>query len=123
MADITGPISSLPGSIHASPDNTMCDEHPNVLAVCRVQGETDSFGSEMLDLCQACLDDLRKENANLLNRIEKCDYCKSYATGLRDLRDYEEGSCGPVYRVCQPCIQRVRQSEQEDYDYSFSDWD
>lgn len=39
----------------------MCDDHPDVPAVARVQGETDSFGCEMHDLCQACLDELRAE--------------------------------------------------------------
>ena len=48
MADVTGPISSLPGSGHSVPDGAMCDEHPDRPAVARVQGETDSFGCEMI---------------------------------------------------------------------------
>jgi hypothetical protein len=44
MSDVTGPISSLPGSTHAAPTAGMCDDHPDRPAVARVQGETDSFG-------------------------------------------------------------------------------
>jgi hypothetical protein len=52
MADVTGPISTLPGSSHHDvPDGMMCDDHPDRPAVTRLQGETDSFGSEMHDLC------------------------------------------------------------------------
>ena len=53
MADVTGRISTLPGSGHKVPDGTMCDNHPDRLATHRVQGETDSFGSEMNDMCDA----------------------------------------------------------------------
>ncbi len=41
MAEVTGPISSLPGAYHSLPKGTMCDEHPDRPAVARVQGETD----------------------------------------------------------------------------------
>ena len=50
MAEVTGPISTLPGARHALPAGTMCDEHPDRPAVARVQGETDSFGCELNDL-------------------------------------------------------------------------
>ena len=59
MGDVTGPISTLPGSRHDFPDGTMCDDHPDRKAVARVQGETDSFGSELIDMCQECLDEHR----------------------------------------------------------------
>src|SRR3954463_12051043 len=55
MADVTGPISTLPGTGHHLPDGTMCDQHPDRPAVARIQGETDSFGCEMNDLCQECI--------------------------------------------------------------------
>jgi len=38
MADVTGPISTLSGSLHALPDGQTCDQHPDRTAVARVQG-------------------------------------------------------------------------------------
>ena len=44
MADVTGPISTLPGSRHRVPDGQSCDTHSDRFAVYRIQGETDSTG-------------------------------------------------------------------------------
>lgn len=122
MGDVTGPISSLPGASHNLPKGATCDDHPDRPAVRRIQGETDSFGSEMHDLCQECLDDhlsyLRSEEA----RTGTCDWCKSAASDLRDARDYDEGMCGPVYRVCGACLKRREdraRQEIEDYEYRY----
>ncbi len=104
MSDVTGPISTLPGTVHRSPDGAMCDDHPTVRAAGRLQGETDSFGSEMHDLCQACLDEAKKHRED--DRCGFCDWCKSEAKDLRDRRDYEEGMAGRVYRVCGACVRR-----------------
>lgn len=104
MSDVTGPCSTLPGHRSGAPDGTMCDDHPDRRAVARVQGETDSFGSEQHDLCEECLDRYRREAA--LDRIGQCDWCKQQATDLRPRRDYEEGMCGPVYDVCGACVKR-----------------
>lgn len=104
MADVTGPISTLPGAGHAIPAGTMCDEHPDRPAVARIQGETDSFGSELIDCCQQCRSEFRDAIRN--DRSGRCDWCKMDASDLLDTRDYEEGSCGPVYRVCGACRKR-----------------
>lgn len=101
MADVTGPISSLPNSSHSVPDGTMCDEHPDRPAVARMQGETDSFGSEMHDLCAECVTEWRKE-ARTPN-IGRCDWCKAENVERAPRRDYDEGTSGPVYYVCKPC--------------------
>jgi hypothetical protein len=107
MADVTGPISTLPGSSHDLPAGTMCDLHPDVPAVARIQGETDSFGCEMNDVCQECLDADRAFARSAEATTGRCDWCKNEeATDLRDSRDYEEGLSGPVYRVCGPCRKR-----------------
>lgn len=101
MADVTGPISSLPGSRHKVPEGTKCDMCP-APAVIRIQGETDSMGSEMNDYCLACYVKV-KDN----NQISgECDYCHTRVDVLKPTRDYDEGSCGPVYYVCQPCLKR-----------------
>lgn len=104
MASITGPIRTLPGSKHTLPEGSMCDEHPDVLAVKRVQGETDSFGSEMMDCCQACLDEMFPPDAEPAEN--HCDWCSKLGV-LSYCRDPDEGSCGPVYMVCPSCISNL----------------
>jgi hypothetical protein len=108
MADVTGPISTLPGSSRESPEGTMCDEHPDRPAVRRVQGETDSFGCEMYDLCDECVAEIRRHRQDERNGV--CDWCHMERTDLRKARDYDEGMTGPVYDVCGACI-RAREEE------------
>jgi len=105
MADVTGPISSLPGSGHDIPDGMMCDDHPDRPATHRVQGETDSFGSEMIDMCDECYKVFRKEELER-DTSGHCEWCKQHAPKLRPRRDREEGSSGRVYQVCEPCIKK-----------------
>lgn len=122
MADVTGPINSLPGSSHALPKDAKCDDHPDRPAVGRVQGETDSFGSEMHDLCQECLNEHFSYTRSAEARTGRCDWCKSEATDLRDARDYDEGMSGPVYRVCGKCIKRRDEeahAELEEYEHRY----
>ena len=109
MADVTGPISSLPGARHALPDGTMCDDHPDRPAVARVQGETDSFGSEMHDLCSECLKEFRLYGES----GGRCDWCKQEVERIRAKRDYEEGLHGRVYYVCDPCAKRYDAAQEE----------
>jgi len=122
MSEVTGPISTLPGRHHDFPEGTKCDDHSDRLAVARVQGETDSFGCEMHDMCAGCLqehrDYLRSPEAQE-RRNGRCDWCGKDATDLRDARDYDEGMCGRLYRVCGPCIKRVddeARAELDEYD-------
>lgn len=100
MADVTGPISSLPGARHRLPDGATCDDCGKSAEV-RVQGETDSFGCEMADLCRACWD-----AAKDVDMSGFCDWCKQNATALLPRRDTDEGMSGPVYYVCAPCRER-----------------
>lgn len=128
MAAVTGPISSLPGTLYGAPDGTMCDDHPDRPATHRIQGETDSFGCEMNDYCDECYESYRAEIRAYAAeaRCGKCDWCKKDATDLRDARDYDEGLCGPVYRVCGACIKRRNDeaaAELEQYDDYIDDWD
>jgi len=131
MADVTGPISTLPNSGHHVPDGTMCDDHPDRPAVARIQGETDSFGSEMHDMCEECLDEysayLRSEQAEE-DSSGTCDWCKQFAKGLRPKRDPEEGMAGPVYYVCSPCIKKYndyweQEARYDDNNYFGDDYD
>jgi len=90
----------------------MCDDHPDVPAVARVQGETDSFGCEMYDVCQVCLDEIKSYKPE----PAACDWCGKVAK-LSPQRDYDEGMCGRVYDVCSPCIE-VAEAELNEYEYS-----
>lgn len=116
MADITGPISTLPGALHNLPSGKRCDNHPDRLAIKRVQGETDSFGCEMLDLCQECYDEIK--NYLKSERDGQCDWCKAEARDLRDYRDIDEGMYGPVYRVCGECRKKDYQRIKDELDES-----
>lgn len=106
MADTTGPCSTLPGARHDLPEGATCDQHPDVPAVARVQGETDSFGSELNDMCQECLGEHRAYMRSAEAHAGTCDWCKRGAADLRPRRDYEEGLGGPVYDVCGACVKR-----------------
>ncbi len=128
MADVTGPISTLSGTSHEVPAGMKCDDHPDRPAVARIQGETDSMGSEMNDMCQECLDQhrayLRSPEA-AEHRKGTCEWCKKAADDLRDRRDYEEGMSGRVYRVCGPCVKKendeLAAEARERYDGDFDD--
>ena len=125
MADATGPISTLPGSKHSVPAGAACDDCTKP-AVIRIQGETDSFGSEMMDFCQSCYDIWKANCANDSAKEGVCEWCKSHKTDLRPTRDYEEGIAGPVYYVCQEC--RIAANERaaadlKDYDYNDFDFE
>jgi|GEM_PF-654994 len=114
MAHVIGPCSTLPGALHAVPEGTKCDDHPDRLAVKRVQGETDSFGAELNDMCDECYATMKSQLAE--DRSGCCDWCKQHATDLRNKRDFEEGSCGPVYRVCGACVKRENDRLAEELD-------
>jgi hypothetical protein len=72
-----------------------------------IQGETDSFGHEELALCDACNNKALEEDDNRI--FGTCEWCqKEQATLLT--RDPDEGSSGPVYRICTPCDRRMMKS-------------
>lgn len=119
MSDYTGPISRLPGAVHVLPAGSMCDDHPDRPAVARIQGETDSFGSELIDCCEECSQQMRDEMRKAHHG--QCDWCKQEATDLRDRRDDEEGMYGRVYSVCGSCRKREDDRLQREMD-SYGDW-
>ena len=90
-------------------------------AVARIQGETDSMGSEMHDLCRECADKMRA--AIREPRSGACDWCKREATDLRDRRDYEEGMSGRVYQVCGACVKKDNDRIEEEMREADDDWD
>jgi len=124
MADVTPPISTLPGALHGAPTDSTCDDHPDRPTYRRVQGETDSFGSEMHDMCKECYDEYKAAVA-VADTSGTCDWCKNHADKLSKRRDFDEGSCGPVYEVCDSCIKVQNdeaREERERYEDEM-DWD
>lgn len=117
MADVTGPISSLPGSAHHEmPEGQKCDYHPDRPAVVRYQGETDSFGCEMHDICAECLKEFREADNSPEARTGHCEWCRNEATDLRDQRDIDEGMAGRVYRVCGACNKKYQDELKAELD-------
>lgn len=125
MAEVTGPISTLPGAGHHLPDGTMCDFHPDRPAVARIQGETDSFGAELNDMCEECLAEHRREMREG-DHSGTCDWCKEHAPRLWNRRDIDEGSYGPVYRICKSCDDKYEaelQRELDEWRDRYGDWE
>jgi hypothetical protein len=119
MAEVTGPISTPPGSSHELPEGATCDLHPDRPAIARIQGETDSFGSELNDMCQECADEYRAWCRSPEATTGQCEWCHKEATDLRDTRDYDEGMHGRVYQVCGACRKRAddeARAELAEYD-------
>jgi len=117
VSDVTGPISTLPGTVRDPPHDSMCDHHPKRRATHRIQGETDSMGCEMHDLCDECTAELRESMLSPEARSGRCDWCKQEATDLRAKRDWEEGMTGPVYQVCGSCVKRRSEEDRADAEY------
>lgn len=118
MAAVTGPISSLPGHSHDVPNGAVCDTHPDRPAVVRLQGETDSFGSELHDLCEECAAEWREEARNA-DTSGTCEWCHEHKPKLAPMRDSEEGMYGRVYQVCADCRKRDHEywaSQIDDFD-------
>jgi len=116
MCDHTsrGPVSTLPGSIHPLPESTSCTKHPALIAVARVQGETDSFGCEYVDMCAVCLTEHREYRKIQYETPRYCQWCRCIKTRVRKHRDFEEGSSGPVYDVCADCRQAELDQLEDD---------
>lgn len=74
------------------------------------------MGCEMHDLCDECTAELRESMRSPEARTGRCDWCKQDATDLRAKRDWEEGSTGPVYQVCGPCVKRHNEYEADSFD-------
>lgn len=115
MADVTGPVTTLPGSRRKVPPGTICDSCDEP-AITRIQGETDSFGAEFADVCQVHLDELLGAESDTSG---KCDWCGNEVESRSPRRDSDEGMHGPVYFVCAPCADQDHEAlarEAEFYD-------
>ena len=100
MSILTGPVKTLPGSKHFLPSSAKCENHPEKKAVIRIQGETDSYGNELIDYCQECFDVY--ENNESSDSI--CDLCMQESVSLMPFKDQDEGTTGYIYNACPSCI-------------------
>lgn len=80
----------------------------------RVQGETDSFGAEYFYFCQECFDKAQAEEEAKEPEEAQCDWCKKDRL-LSPVRDFDEGSNGPVYYVCSACADKQQRAIQDEY--------
>lgn len=103
MTGVLGPNSYRPGQILKHVEGIACDQHEDRPSVARVVGESDSFGSEVIDLCQECLDKL---NTDKEETIGVCEICHT-TTVVNRRRDPEEGSCGRIYNMCDRCFSDI----------------
>lgn len=122
MAHVSGPVSSMPGSMHVVVPGTRCDDHPGRMAVRRVQGETDSFGAEYHDLCQSCFDKFQRAVAKQREQLGTCDWCGTSGVRVTNRRDMDEGMSGPIYKVCGDCIAKELARLDEELQDADDDW-
>lgn len=113
MADVIGRNSYKPGQLLQVPAGMNCDEHEDRPAKYRIVGETDSFGSELIDWCEECYQEYKQQKSQ--EPEEKyCEYCKTEKKHVEKRRDPSEGSCGPVYDMCGDCYNRIIDDFLED---------
>jgi len=110
MAATIGPTKQLPGSLHPFPPGTRCDNHPERLAIARIQGETDSMGAELIDCCGPCAVNAR-EAAKLTAIDRECDRCHRLFDKLENYRDPDEGISGRLYQLCEGCANEARSGD------------
>lgn len=113
MADVIGPNSYLPGQELKVPEDMMCDEHADRPATHRIVGETDSFGSELIDWCDECFNNYKAAKENPEYNLN-CDHCHAVDCKTTATRDPDEGSCGPIYHLCDNCLKNLRDYHNDD---------
>lgn len=119
MSYPNGPVRTLPGSRRTPDKGAMCGEHPDVPSFKTIQGETDSFGAEFYEMCEACVKKFEEEREQSQNELSFCDWCKTQKTGCSFRRDLGESSTGPVYFVCPSCSAQNNEENSvysDDYD-------
>lgn len=119
MPNWNGPVSTLPGYKTKPDKGAKCDEHPSLDSVATIQGETDSFGSEFLEMCVICYHKYKEHKEKARESFSICDWCKGNQKGCSPTRDYDEGMSGPVYNVCPGCRKRRNEEAQAELDEDY----
>jgi hypothetical protein len=113
-----GPVSTMPGHqerlypLYGGVHGIMCENHDEVQASHRVQGETDSMGCEYHYFCASCADAARAADAE--QKDGYCDLHNGEGSDIRNWRDYDEGMSGPIYRACRLCRDRANAAAAEE---------
>lgn len=105
-------MAYLPGQVLKPEPRATCDEHSERLSVKRIVGETDSFGSEFIEMCSECYEKHKEHKDDYLTEEVLCDICNVIKTGCRPTRDPGEGSSGRVYYACLSCTVTLHEPEQ-----------
>ena len=112
-------MAYLPGQVLKPEPGATCETHPEKLSVKRIVGETDSFGSEFIEMCSECYEKYKGYKEEARESFSICDWCKGNQKGCSPTRDYEEGTSGPVYNVCPGCRQRKSEEAQAELDEDY----
>ena len=102
------------------------DGHEAVLGVRALVVDSDSFGSDYAVLCEECClaeaaETKQRNEEQLANPSNTCDWCKTKNVFTYRHRDIEEGSHGAVYDVCQTCINKELKQIRDDLEDSYLD--
>lgn len=116
MTTSNGPVSTLPGHAATPVAGATCEKHPDRPSYRRIQGETDSFGCEYVEMCEECHTAYTHRDTTV-ESSGQCEWCHATKDDLRPYRDLDEGSSGRVYLVCQTCRSSGAESWQDDCDY------
>lgn len=113
MADVIGPNRYNPGQrIFRKRENVVCDTHPDRVSFAEVVGETDSFGSETIDMCEECYKEYVKQKEAKAEELQRCEICGTLAKDVKPRRDPTE--TGGVYDMCRDCYTGLRNSIIDD---------
>ena len=117
MAGVIGPNSYLPGQQLKVTNGMTCDKHTDRISVMRIVGETDSFGSEIIDMCDECKDNYLKHIAEQQDQEKRCEICLRMKKDVKPHRDPEEDSCGRLYDMCPECYRKIVDAFCDDDEY------
>lgn len=102
-----------------------CYTHHDREATHRICTESDSFGSEYMNLCAECWDEHQayKEKVKGDESLWETCKCGNREPKLISYRDMDEGMHGPVYEHCSKCHERMNARIAEEYAYYHDDDD
>lgn len=102
-------------TISRADKHVVCENHPESSAIYHVVQEKDGI-TDVSELCSECYSAFLSAQQDERSYIEQCDYCKKEVEGCTNYQDHEEGSSGPVYRVCAACREQRNKEIAAFYD-------
>lgn len=95
----------LPGQLRKLTDSREACSYCGVPATHELIGEVDGFGHESTPYCEKH-GVMQKEEHTKSREVTTCAWCKTIGVETSPHRDFEEGSNGPLYDVCDGCRSR-----------------